>query len=213
MIARLGRLLRLLCISWVTPIGVIEVLYMAADPDQLGKELAVAEYQSLRTEIIKSIEIQFQLVGITVVAFGSITSIAFASRNPFVALIFPVVALILNVCFLNHVHSINRLATYTRAVEEQIVSSLGLSDQAVGGVIAGLPGWERFMSKTDRRAGWISMLDGYIFSITGFLAILTSLTIGRPHGFGIVIFVISCVIAVALVLLPIAWRNPVRFPS
>jgi hypothetical protein len=186
---------------------------MAADRDQFGKDLAVAEYQSLRNEIIKSIEIQFQLVVVTVVAFGSITSIAFTSRNSFVALIFPVVALILNVCFLNHVHSISRLATYTRAIEEQIAGSRGPADQSARSVIAGLPGWEMFMSKTARRAGWISMLDGYIFTITGFLAILTSLTISRPHGLGIGIFVISCLIAVALVLLPIAWRNPLRFPS
>jgi hypothetical protein len=57
---------------------------MADERDQLAKGLALAEYQSLRAEIIKSIGIQFQLAALAIVAFGSLLSLAFTVKNSYI---------------------------------------------------------------------------------------------------------------------------------
>jgi hypothetical protein len=83
--------------------------------------LLVAEYTQLREEIIKLAELQFQIVALTVVTFGTVLSVGFQFDNPAAVLVYPLLSLIFVTLWLHHAHRIVRIATYTRQHLEQRV--------------------------------------------------------------------------------------------
>src|SRR2546421_407300 len=80
--------------------------------------LTVAEYASLRAEIIKLIELQSQLVSVAVLSVGALLGVAVQQRNAGLAFVYPVLALILGIAWLNHAHAIHRCARYLAQVLE-----------------------------------------------------------------------------------------------
>jgi hypothetical protein len=76
--------------------------------------LIVAEYTQLREEIIKLAELQFQIVALTVVTFGTVLSVGFQFNNPAAVLAYPLLSLIFVILWLHHAHRIVRIAAYTR---------------------------------------------------------------------------------------------------
>src|SRR4051794_12899968 len=93
-----------------------------SDLSGVQKDLTLAEYSSLRAEILKLIELQSQFLAITVVAFGTIASVGFQAKNERMVLIQPVLALILGVLWMNNAHSICRCARYLRKLEKRFSS-------------------------------------------------------------------------------------------
>jgi hypothetical protein len=81
--------------------------------------LVVAEYTQLREEIIKLAELQFQIVALTVVTFGTVLSVGFQFSSPATVLVYPLLSLIFVILWLHHAHRIVRIATYTRQQLEQ----------------------------------------------------------------------------------------------
>jgi hypothetical protein len=61
--------------------------------------------------------VQGQLIALTVVAFGTVMSVAFQAKNPAIVLVHPILALILGVSWMNHAHSVRRCAAYIRQKE------------------------------------------------------------------------------------------------
>ena len=59
------------------------------------RPLFVAEYHELRTEIVKRIEIQHQLISIAVIAPGTVLAVGIQARNGVLVLLYPVFALFL----------------------------------------------------------------------------------------------------------------------
>ena len=74
--------------------------------------LIVAEYGSLRAEILQLIGLQSQLIALTVLAFGTVLSVGFQADKAIIILIYPFLSLILGICWLNHAHAIYRCADY-----------------------------------------------------------------------------------------------------
>ena len=160
----------------------------------LQKDLALAEYSSLRAEILKLIELQSQFVAITVVAFGTITSVAFQARNERMLLIHPLLALILGVLWMNNAHSICRCARYLRKVEG-IFSYQDL-------------GWERYVAIQPHRYQWIGFWGvRAMFACTAVLALAASLAIRGPRGVGWVLFAGAGVITLITIVLSVWWRE------
>lgn len=75
-------------------------------------EFALAQFQSLRAEILQLTQIQSQLIGVNVVALGALLSVAVQGNNAAVILIYPLISLILGLSWLNHAHSISRIAQF-----------------------------------------------------------------------------------------------------
>lgn len=81
-------------------------------PDSDSIPLVVAEYGSLRSEILQLIGLQSQLIALTVLAFGTVLSVGFQAGKAIIILIYPLLSLILGICWLNHAHAIYRCADY-----------------------------------------------------------------------------------------------------
>ncbi len=144
--------------------------------------MAVAEYNSLRAEILKLIELQSQLLALTVVAFGTIVSVGFQEHSAEIMLVHPVIALILGVSWMNHAHSTHRCAAYIREVEKKAFRSR--YPQSVR-----FFGWETYVRRrptTNYRIGFWGVRA--IFAISALLAVIASLALERPRGAGIVLF-------------------------
>lgn len=75
-------------------------------------EFALAQFQSLRAEILQLTQMQSQLIGVNVVALGALLSVAVQGNNAAVILIYPLISLILGLSWLNHAHSISRIAQF-----------------------------------------------------------------------------------------------------
>jgi hypothetical protein len=160
----------------------------------LQKELTLAEYSSLRAEILKLIELQSQFLAITVVAFGTITSVGFQAKNERMLLIHPLLALILGVLWMNNAHSISRCARYLRKVES-IYSYPNL-------------GWEQYVAIQPHKYEWIGVWGvRAMFACTAVLALAASLGIRAPHGVGWVLFVGAAVVTLIIIALSVWWRE------
>lgn len=90
-------------------------------PSWDATQLAVAEYTQLRAEIIKLTELQFQIVALTVVTFGTTLSVGFQFDNSAVILVYPLLSLTFIILWLHHAHRIVRIAAYMRLHFEQRV--------------------------------------------------------------------------------------------
>ena len=158
-------------------------------------DLSLAEYQSLRGEILKLIEMQGQLIALTVVAFGTVLSLGFEAKNPAIVLVHPILALILGVSWMNHAHSVGRCATYIRKKE------------TAGGDLNRF-GWEHFVEKTPFPMHYVGFWGvRAIFAVTALVAVGASLGVKPPRGPVIALFALSCLVTVVLFWLSFTWQE------
>ncbi|MFF0372948.1 hypothetical protein [Actinoplanes missouriensis] len=165
------------------------------DKAPLAESFAIAEYESLRTEILKLIEMQGQLIALTVVAFGTVLSVGFQAKNPAIVLVHPILALILGVSWMNHAHSVCRCAAYIREKEEIVGDKRRF-------------GWETFVQANPfpkYRIGFWGVRA--IFAISALIAVVASLGVRPPHGPVIALFVLACLVTAVLFWLSFTWKE------
>ncbi|BBA97064.1 hypothetical protein RVR_2636 [Actinacidiphila reveromycinica] len=166
-------------------------------PNWDATQLLVAEYTQLREEIIKLVELQFQLVSLTVIAFGTVLSVGFQSHEAPIILVQPLVSLILGVSWLHHTFRIHRIAAYIRTGIEQRVGP-------------SLMGWEHYVQRTPLPTGrpshWALRAA---FPASSVLALVAAGTIASAHPRTIVLFVLSGIATVVTVAVFLAWQEPV----
>jgi hypothetical protein len=68
---------------------------------QIG-ELLVAQYTTLRDEIVKRIEIQHQLISLALIAPGTVLAIGFQTSNASLMLIYPLLGMFLSAVWLSN---------------------------------------------------------------------------------------------------------------
>ncbi|MCK2241769.1 MULTISPECIES: hypothetical protein [unclassified Crossiella] len=100
--------------------------------------MAIAEFTALRAELLKHIELQFQLVGVSVVALGTILSVGYQTKNAAIMSLYPVLAMILGLYWLNLAHAIMRCGTYIKTYLEPRMP-------------AGHIGWEHYIRRNPLR--------------------------------------------------------------
>jgi hypothetical protein len=162
---------------------------------ELLDSLSLAEYQSLRTEILNLIGMQGQLIALTVVAFGTVLSVGFQAKNPAIVLVHPIVALVLGVSWMNHAHSVCRCATYIRKKE----NARGDMSRF---------GWEHFVQHTPVPMHYVGFWGvRAIFAVTSLVAVGASLGVKAPHGPVIALFALSCVVTAVLFWLSFTWQE------
>ena len=160
-----------------------------------GIALMVAEYQSLRAEIVTLIGLQSQLQALAVIGFGTVLSVGFQSDKAVIVLIYPLLSAILGVSWLNHAQSVSRIAAY---IAEQVERSAG----------QGYMGWENYVRTaplTYGRLGYWGVRS--IFPGSSVLAIIAGSAIAK-HSLGeTVVFISSAVVTVATVVVVLLWRE------
>ncbi len=157
--------------------------------------LAVAEYVSLRSEIVKLIELQSQLISLAVVAAGAILGVAVQVKNPSLAFVYPPLALILEINYLNHSHGISRCAKYL---------SQHFEPRYGGGVL----GWERFVRRNPLRFGAL----GYwgvrsVFMNSSLVATIGGWTLLGDGVAPIIFGVFSSLVTLSTIALLLIWRE------
>jgi hypothetical protein len=158
--------------------------------DELGQNaLVAAEYVSLRSEIVKLIELQAQLVSLTVISTGAIIGAAVQVKSASLAFVYPVLALILGISWLNHALAIGRIAEYL---------SQDFEPRCGDGVL----GWERFVRRNPLRFGML----GYwgvrsVFMGSSLVAVLIGWTLIEGRALQMAFGALSTLITVATVAL------------
>lgn len=88
----------------------------------LTHDLVIAEYTSLREEILKLTDIQHQLVTIALLSFGTLIGTGIAYRNASIILIYPIIALFLSAGWFSHAYGIDLLAHH---IQNHIETKVG----------------------------------------------------------------------------------------
>lgn len=159
-------------------------------------ELIIAEYASLRCEILKLIEMQSQLISLAVVALGAMLSFALQTGNSALVFVYPFLALILGVSWLNHSHAISRCAAY---LSQELEPRCG----------TGVLGWEQFVRRNPLRFGML----GYwgvrsIFMGSSLAAVVAGSILLRGSTVEIIVGTVSYFITALTITLFLVWREP-----
>lgn len=160
-------------------------------------QFALAEYNNLRAEILKMIELQAQLISLTVIAFGTVVSVGFQTRNPAIMIVHPILALILGICWLNYAHAGIRAASYVR--EHLEVHFLGSVDK----------GWEHFVlgyKMPHSRVGYLGVRA--IFAGSSTVAVLAAVYVGTADLPSIAAIIIGAFVTAVNVLLFLLYGEP-----
>lgn len=157
--------------------------------------LLVAEYEGLRAEVLKLVELQSQLQSLAVIAFGTTMSVGFQADSAIVILIHPALALILGASWLNHAHAIHRIAGYLSGRLEPRVGSDHL-------------GWENYVRTHPLRFGRV----GYwatrsVFMVSAVLAAASGALITQETTRDLTVLCVSGGIAAATVLMFLVWQE------
>src|SRR5437016_5383503 len=99
--------------------------------------VVLAEYNNLRAEILKRVELRHQLISLALVAPGTIIAVGFSSHNAFLILSYPILACFLAAIWAADTQSVRELSNY---IETHIEPKLGKNNL----------GWEHYHSVTFR---------------------------------------------------------------
>jgi hypothetical protein len=159
-----------------------------------GAELLVAEYTSLREEIIKRIEIQHQLLSLALIAPGTILAIGLQSKNASLLLLYPILGMFLAAVWLSNSFAIGDLAAY---IQSDIQPNVG----------AGHAVWERVRASTDTRH--LALLHFWgtrgLFFGTELVALVAGITLATVDAVQVLFLIaggISCVLTLLLLSVP-----------
>ncbi|WP_395992864.1 hypothetical protein [Actinomadura sp. 9N215] len=156
----------------------------------------VAEYESLRAEILKLIELQSQLVALTMIAFGTVVSVGFQSKNATIVFTYPIISLLLAVYWLNFAHTICRCAEY---VSDRI-------EKRAGPEYMGWENYVRVRPLEKARLGYWGVR--FIFMGSSVVAIVAGFSVGI-HGLDDGVFSgVGIVMTVLTMALLATWREP-----
>lgn len=132
--------------------------------DAVTIPLIVAEYSSMREEIIKRLELEAQLVNLTLIVVGAFFSLGIqSSKLAVILLVYPLIAMFLASGWAYNDRRIRQIADYIRELETR-VSGLG---------------WGHFVKAARQRAGFRSFLGilsaSGMFLTTQLVAVLIAL--------------------------------------
>jgi hypothetical protein len=134
---------------------------MKSEEESSDTSLLTTEYNALRAEILKHMDIENQLATFTVIVFGTISSISFSNKNALLMLLYPILAMFLSIGWSQNNYQIRQIGTY---IKERIESAVGTDKM----------GWENFLA-TNRNDSYFWGIRG-IFIATELLAIVVGVT-------------------------------------
>src|SRR5260221_697441 len=128
--------------------------------------LLTAEYNVLRAETLKRIEIRHQLTSLALVAPGTILAVGLQSKNAFLLLSYPILACFLWAVWIANARGIHEIGKYLRKIETKV------GENNIG--------WEHFSSLKSKPFRFIGYMgSGAILIFTDLLTLLAGITIGK----------------------------------
>jgi hypothetical protein len=130
--------------------------------------LVTTEYNSLRAEILKRVEIRYQLLALTVTVFGALLAFGSQTKNVGPILLYPVLAFCLAVSWRSNQHNIWKLSDY---IVEHIEAKVGNHNMY----------WESYCKSPGRETRaekYLNYGSKGIFVLTEVLALLIGIIVG-----------------------------------
>lgn len=144
----------------------------------------LAEYNALREEILKRIELQYQVLSLTVVVLGTVLGFGLQAHSASIVLLYPILATFLAATWSHNGLDIKEIGTYIR---EQIESKVTKDNI----------GWEHRIRSRRRRLGGLKFLSARgIFIGTSLLAILVAVPLAHFDLIEILLFALAVISAV-----------------
>ncbi len=166
--------------------------------------LLVAEYTTLIEEKLKRMEVQNQIVSLTVIIFGTLLTIGLQVRSASVILLYPVLVFFLMASWAHNGRRVGDIAIYIR-------------DQIETKFEANHPGWEHRTRPHKKLPAGLNFLAARgIFIGTALLTIVLSIPLDRVDVINIILFVaalISVTSSIIVLNYPSYWTEKVEVPS
>lgn len=165
--------------------------------------LVTTEYNSLRAEILKRVEIRYQLLALTVTVFGALLAFGSQTKNAGPILLYPVLALCLAISWRANQHNIWKLSDY---IIEYIEAKVGKNNMYWEGYCKS-PGRE---TRTEK---YLSYGSKGIFVLTEVLALLIGIIVGTTQPESntlLLVFIgagVSVLVTVATVILLFSYKR------
>ncbi|SRR5579875_157474 len=127
--------------------------------------IVLAEYNNLRAEILKRIELRHQLISLALVAPGTIIAVGFTSHNAFLVLSYPILACFLSGVWVANTQGVREISHY---IKTSVEPKLGKNNV----------GWEHYHLIASRPFRLVGILgSGFIFILTQLLCIFAGITL------------------------------------
>lgn len=160
--------------------------------------LIVTEYNALRAESLKRIEIRHQLTSLALIAPGTILAVGFQAKNAFLMLSYPILACFLWGVWVANARRIHEISQYLRKLEVKV----GKNNI----------GWEHFHSRSEMSFRFIGYIgSAAIFIFTELLTLIAGITIAR---FDITekILLIFSILSIAITIITLVILETKRYP-
>lgn len=141
----------------------------------------VSEYAALRAEILKRIELQHQLLSLTLVVFGTILSFGLQVHSSSIVLLYPVLAFFLSSSWTYHGRAVRAIVVYIR-------------DQIEAKILGNNLGWEHRPPRRFKLPGRLDFLAARgIFAGTAVLATLVAVSLAKIDVTNLLLFATAIV--------------------
>lgn len=152
-------------------------------------ELLIAEYNSLREEINKRIELEYQLIYLSLSTFGVIIGIGLQNHSSLLITLYPILSIFINLTWVNSDISVKLIASY---IKNRIELKFGEDNI----------GWEHYIGS--RRSFILSSLSvSSTFIGTSLIAILVGLYLAKFDAIEIMLFIISGMSLICSIILQV----------
>ena len=163
--------------------------------ENLKNQFLLAEYNALREEIVKRIELEYNLISFSLVSFGVISGLGSAARSSLIIMVYPLFAAFITAGWVNSDNSIQCIANY---IKSQIEARLGGDNT----------GWEhRFEHQNSNGLSALSVIGAFVG--TSLFAILVGISFAHFDATEI-LFLIGSGMSLIFSLFLLLWYFPKR---
>jgi hypothetical protein len=142
-------------------------------------QFLLAEYCALREEIVKRIELEYQIIYITLLIFFTICGFAIPSKLSVIIILYPMLCVLLASAWINSDFSILYIAQY---IKNQIEAKIG----------EGTAGWEHYLAP--KKPHLLSTLSvGGTFVITSLFAIGIGMSLAKFDATEVILLILSVI--------------------
>ena len=139
----------------------------------------LAEYAALKAELLKRVELQHQLISLTLIVFGTMLSFGLQGRSSSIILLYPVIAFFLAASWAHNGRAIRDIVIYIKDQVEAVVGGNNF-------------GWEHRARPHRRLFSRLDFLSARgIFAGSALLATLVAIPLARVDAINIFLFVIA----------------------
>jgi hypothetical protein len=163
----------------------------------ISNDLVIAEYTALREELLKLVDIQHQLITLTLLSFGTLVGASVPFNNTSIILTYPIIATFLAAGWFNHAYGIDMLGHYIQEHIENIVGTRNI-------------GWENYSRKISIPHTLVAFLGARgIFVVTQVIALITGV-FGAAFNKPLFLLALLSTIVSILLLVGTAWAQKGR---